>query len=158
MHFQKFLRTPLFPEKLREIASGQIVAIVKMFCPGYLEAAIQKYFQNCLWVVEAVTKSCSVSKAFLKISQNSQENTWPEALTKSLKKRQHRVFPVNFAKFFRTPFLQKSSGSCFYFGVQQKEIHVILNRLWHKCFPLNFARFSYRTPPVAASVHSGITS
>ena len=36
---------------------------------------------------------------FLEISQNSQESTW------------NRCFPVNFAKFLRTPFLQNTSGS-----------------------------------------------
>ena len=42
----------------------------------------------------------------LKFLQNSQENRslW------------HRCFPVNFAKFSRTPFLKKTSGGCFCFG------------------------------------------
>ena len=38
---------------------------------------------------------CSIKKVFLKISQNSQEN---------------RCFPVNFAKFLRTSFLQNTTG------------------------------------------------
>ena len=59
-----------------------------------------------------VTRRYSVKKMFLKISQNSQENTcarvsllmklqsWPAT---SLKKRLwHRRFPVNFEKFLRT--------------------------------------------------------
>ena len=41
---------------------------------------------------EAVVRSCTVKNVFLKISQNSQDNTW------------HRCFPVNFAKFLRRPF------------------------------------------------------
>ena len=61
-----------------------------------------------------------MKKVFLEISQNSQENTCagvsflfkvadlrPETL---LKKRPWlRCFPVNFAKFLRTPFLQNTS-------------------------------------------------
>ena len=43
---------------------------------------------------EAVARRCSVKKLFLKISQNSQENG---------------CFPVNFAKFLRTPVFQKTS-------------------------------------------------
>ena len=31
------------------------------------------------------------------------------------KRDSHRCFPVNFAKFLRTPFLQNSSGGCFCF-------------------------------------------
>ena len=60
-------------------------------------------------------------KGFLKISQNSQENTCARisVLIKVsvLKKRLcHRCFPVNFAKFLRTPFLieQNTSGGCFW--------------------------------------------
>ena len=57
---------------------------------------------------------------FLEIFQNSQENTcgrasfliklqaWPTTLLK--KRLWHGCFPVNFAKFLRTPFLQNASG------------------------------------------------
>ena len=68
-------------------------------------------------------RSCSVKKVFLEVSRNSQENTCPESLFNKvnnnkglrpatlLKKRLfHRCFPVNFAKFLRTPFLQNTSG------------------------------------------------
>ena len=63
---------------------------------------------------EAVGHTCSVKKVFLEISQNSQENTCvrvsfliklqapPATLLK--KRLWHRCFPVNFAKFLRTPF------------------------------------------------------
>ena len=67
-------------------------------------------------------RSCSVKKVFLEVSRNSQENTCPESLFNKvnnnkglrpatlLKKRLfHRCFPVNFAKFLRTPFLQSTS-------------------------------------------------
>ena len=63
--------------------------------------------------MEAVAQRCSVKKVFLEISQNSQENTCASVsfLIKLpgtlLKKRPwYRCFPVNFAKFLRTPFLK----------------------------------------------------
>ena len=74
--------------------------------------------------LEEVSRRCSVKKVFLKISQNSQKNTCARVsfliklqaiggvLRTSatlLKKRfWHRCFPVNFAKFSRTPFFQKT--------------------------------------------------
>ena len=47
----------------------------------------------------------------LEVLQNSQENTWASAsfLIKL------KAFPVNFAKFLRTPFLQTTSCGCFCF-------------------------------------------
>ena len=64
---------------------------------------------------EAVVQRCSVKMVFLEISQNSQENTCarvsffkkvaglrPATLLK--KRLCHRCFPVNLAKFLRTPF------------------------------------------------------
>ena len=64
---------------------------------------------------EAVVQRCSVKRVFLEISQNPQENTCASLIFDKvaglrsatlLKKRPwHRCFPVNFAKFLRTPFL-----------------------------------------------------
>ena len=57
---------------------------------------------------EAVVQKCSVEKVFLEISQSSQENTCARIsfLIKLRKKSLwHICFPVNFAKFLRTPFL-----------------------------------------------------
>ena len=72
---------------------------------------------------EAATGGILQKKVFLEVSRNSQENTCPESLFNKvnnnkglrpatlLKKRLcHRCFPVNFAKFLRTPFLQNTSG------------------------------------------------
>ena len=45
-------------------------------------------------------------------------------LTKSFFKKKrlwHRCFPVNFAKFVKTPFLQNTSGGCFYFYIILKK-------------------------------------
>ena len=66
-----------------------------------------------LWVVRLicgwfrVLQLASVKKVFLKMSQNSQENTCARIsfLITLLKKRLwQRCFPVNFAKYLRTPF------------------------------------------------------
>ena len=58
---------------------------------------------------EALARRCSVKKAFLKISRNSQENTCARfsflIKKKMIKKRHwHSCFPVNFSKFIKTPF------------------------------------------------------
>ena len=62
-------------------------------------------------------RRCSIKKLFLKISQNSQENTCARVsflvkLESTLLKKRlwHWCFPVNFAKFFRTPFLRNTSA------------------------------------------------
>ena len=52
---------------------------------------------------EAVVRRCSDKKIFLNISQNSQENTAPATLLQN--RLWHRCFPVNLAKFLRTPFV-----------------------------------------------------
>ena len=68
-----------------------LIVIAFIETPTYLEAA-----------------SGGVKKMFLKILQSSQENNC--ARVSLLKKRLwHRCFPVNFAKFLRTPFLQNTS-------------------------------------------------
>ena len=56
--------------------------------------------------MEAVVQKCFGKKVFLKISQNSQENTRARVtlLIKLHAWGLHKCFPVNFAKFSRTPF------------------------------------------------------
>ena len=60
-------------------------------------------------------RRCSVKKVFLKDSQNSQESTCSGSLVSSFKPEEYfgterhkrpwyRCFPINFAKFLRTPF------------------------------------------------------
>ena len=64
---------------------------------------------------ESVTQKCSMKKVFVQNFQNWQENTcakftffnkvaglWPATLLR--KRLWHRCFPVNFARFLRTPF------------------------------------------------------
>ena len=59
---------------------------------------------------------CSLRKGFLEISKNLQENTCARvsfSIKKEKKRPWHRCFPVNFAKFLGTPFLENTSGGCF---------------------------------------------
>ena len=53
-----------------------------------------------------------MKKVILEISQNSQENTCGRVSGLQLYKKRpwHRCFPVNFAKFLRTPSLQNTCG------------------------------------------------
>ena len=52
-------------------------------------------------------RSSLLKKVFFKILQYSQENTCASAATLLKKRLWHKCFPVNFAKFLRTPFLTK---------------------------------------------------
>ena len=58
---------------------------------------------SCCLHKEAVTQRCSLKTVFLKISQNSQENTCARV---SILIKLRRCFPVNFAKILRIPFLK----------------------------------------------------
>ena len=53
---------------------------------------------------ETVAQRCSVKKVFSELLQNSQENTCARASFLIKKRLWYRCFPVNFAKFIRTPF------------------------------------------------------
>ena len=67
--------------------------------------------QCVLFYAEVAVRRCSVKKVFLKLSRNSQESicvgvsfsiTLQACFIK--KRLRNRCFPVNFAKFLRTPF------------------------------------------------------
>ena len=61
---------------------------------------------------EAVIRMYSVKNMFLEILQNSQENTGSlRPATLSKKRLWRRYFPVNFAKFLRTPYSAETHGS-----------------------------------------------
>ena len=70
--------------------------------------------------LEVATRGVLWKKLFLKISQNSQENTCARvsfliklkaSALRFIKRRLwHWCFPVNFVKFLRSPFLQSTSG------------------------------------------------
>ena len=59
---------------------------------------------------EAVVRSYSLKKVFLEISQISRKNTGARDSFLILLKKSllHRCFPVNFAKFQRTPFFYRT--------------------------------------------------
>ena len=68
-----------------------------------------------LIVTETATEGVLWKKMFLKISQNSQENTWVSFLIKlyAWQETLALVFPANFVKFLRTQFLENTSGWLF---------------------------------------------
>ena len=53
---------------------------------------------------------CSVKKVFLEIRKIHRKTPVPESATLLKKRLWRRCFPVNFAKFLRTPFSQNTSG------------------------------------------------
>ena len=68
-----------------------------------------------IWNSEAVVRICSIKNVFLKISEHSQKKCLCRSLPfKKLIKEfikkvfRHKCFPLNFEKFFRTPFLWNS--------------------------------------------------
>ena len=72
-------------------------------------------------LAEAVVRMCCVERVFLEFCRIPRKTSVLESLfyrtrpATSLEKRLwHRRFPVNFAKFLRTPFLQNTSGGCFW--------------------------------------------
>ena len=70
----------------------------------------QSALVNRIRNLEVVARWCSVKKVFLEISRNSQESTCARVFFNKDAGLWHRCFPVNFAKFLRTPFLQNTSG------------------------------------------------
>ena len=74
---------------------------------------------NQNWITTMIRSShqrCSIKKVFLEILQNSREDTCarvsflikPGPATLLKRRLWHRSFPVNFAKFLKTPFLQRT--------------------------------------------------
>ena len=62
-------------------------------------------------IKEAATGGVPLKKVFFNVLQNSQANTCDlNTPTLSKQRFQHWCFPMNFVKFLRTPFLQKTSG------------------------------------------------
>ena len=69
------------------------------------------------------------------------------------KRRQHRCFPVNIAKFLRTPFLQNTSGVCFWTGKGKRLEHTLeytyhrqISRQIFLAFLPTFPRDGYALP------------
>ena len=83
-------------------------SLLHIFCLHFQRIHHDYFFQRAF--AEAVAQTCSMIKVFLKISQNSLENTCARV---SLKNRLwHRCFPANFAKFLRTPFFTEHLWKC----------------------------------------------
>ena len=110
-----WLTTRLWQVKARQISSQNIIPIHTRFHGDSMKVLIippeSSAFQR-----ETTTRGVLWKKVFLEISKNSQENTCAkvsfliklQAYCNFIKKRLwHRCFPVNFAKFLRTPFLTK---------------------------------------------------
>ena len=76
---------------------------------------------------------CFTKQVFLKISQNSQENTCVRVsfLINTLLKKRHkrRYFPVSFKKFLRTPFSQNTSGRHFFLSEDLQHQYVLFDTL-----------------------------
>ena len=68
-------------------------------------------------------RRCSAKKVFLEVQQNSQEN---------------RCFPVSSAKFFRTPFLQNTSGRLLLKVVTGKSLFLVIGPFMHSLFYLSW--------------------
>ena len=121
MNIAKFLREPIMKNtcerlllyicKMLHIIYNKIshIQILTNHLIPYLLASFHKKhrWMYSARLIEAVVRWCSVKKAFLKISQNSQENTCARVRPATLLKNRlwHSCFPENFAKFLRTPFL-----------------------------------------------------
>ena len=83
-------------------------------------------------------RRCSVKNLFFKISQYSQENACVglSSLIKSfMKKRlQHRCFPVNIAKFLRTPILKNICERLFLESNKRKGVFRTLQNIFDGVF------------------------
>ena len=89
-------------------------------------------WEHVLHYSEAVTQRCSVKKVFLEISQNSEENTCARVSFLIKKRLWHRYFPVNFAKFLRTPFLTEHLRWLFLIICQGKFMR--MKQKWERIF------------------------
>ena len=106
----------------------------------------------CVVCVRSSHQRCSVRKGVLKnfakftgkhlcksLFFNEVAGLRPATLLK--KRLWHRCFPVNFAKFLRTPFLQNTSGRpllmCVCVGWKRRVMRVLLwpdSKPWGECF------------------------
>ena len=108
---QKMLKSNFFSKnKHKEINKKKEKKSQTFSKKGY--KFVKSFFQALFgyFIPEAATRGLLQKQAFLKISQSSQENKRPQPSTLLKQRLWHRFFPVNLAKFLRTPFLQKTSG------------------------------------------------
>ena len=99
------LKVYLKKKEKRAIYMGWFISISGVYQDLHLITAFA--------ALEAVVRRCSVRKMFLEILQNSKEITCARVsyliklrpATLLRKRLWHRCFPLNFAKFLRTPFI-----------------------------------------------------
>ena len=77
-----------------------------------------KYSCHFILSPEAVVQRCSVKKVFLKISQNSQENTC--AKVSLLIKLQAQLFSCEFCEFFKNTFFIEHFRWFFYVSITRQ--------------------------------------
>ena len=115
---------------------------------------VKSYFSKIAGFYRSSHQGCSVKKVFLeRSSQDSQENTCIrdsyliELQTwKAVKKRLwHKCFPVNLAKFLRTPFLQNTSGRLLLLLAFQKQPPEVF---YKKRCSWEFCKICRKTPVV----------
>ena len=100
--------------------------------------------RSALYSSETVAKRCSVKKVFLKISQNSQENTCvgvsfqeysrPSGLQLYKKGTPTHVFFCEFCRFFKNLFCRASANGCFWFAQLLQSNHKLTRYSWKKIF------------------------
>ena len=82
------------------------IGTVMLFCCWTTSPKVNLQFKH-VKNTEAATRGALCKKVFLEISKNLQDNTCARVFL------WHWCFPVNFAKFQRTPFYRKPLGNCF---------------------------------------------
>ena len=118
-----------------------LIACLKTFCQLQKGFCLCVYFHiiviriiNAIIIIRSSTISVLQKEVCLKNLQNSQENTCARVSILLKKKLRHRCFPVNFAKFLKTPFLKNTSGQLL---LNHQSIHRRLNLFFVKGACLN---------------------
>ena len=120
-------QTASFSESTSKI---KVVLFCTLFSSSYLAFCSYLTFKICCKISsEAATKCVQWKKVFLEISQNLQENTYAR-VTFLMKCLWHRCFPVNFAKFLRTPVLENISGRLLLYLLSYKSHRLYQPKFW----------------------------
>ena len=89
----------------------KIMELCYYFCDGYTDLIIGRSFLlEVLFKKGALKFFCKIHKK-TRVPESFLINMRPATLLK--KRLWHICFPVNFAKFLRTPFLERTSSGCF---------------------------------------------
>ena len=95
--------------------SGILIYIHQINSPSKI---FRRLSEALILVAEVVIRRCSVKKVFLEISHNSQEKHLCQSLFFNKVAGLRTCFPVNFAKFLRTPCLKNTSWRLLLFVIQ----------------------------------------